>query len=56
MDGNVCGVRVRVTTSTGEAVEGEIFTYDGNTNTVVLGERQPPRTATTQPTHSQRTG
>ena len=37
MDGNVCGVRVRVTTSTGENVEGEIFTFDQNTQTVVLG-------------------
>lgn len=33
----MCGVRVRVTTSTGAVVEGEIFTYDSNTNTVVLG-------------------
>lgn len=35
---SVCGVRVRVTTSQGEEVQGEIFTYDHNTQTVVLGE------------------
>ena len=47
MDANVAGMRVKVTTSLGETVQGEIFTYDSNTNCVVLGARSvPPHTHT----------
>ena len=37
------GLQVRVTTTAGDIIEGEIFTYDANTNCVVLGVyRLPP--------------
>ena len=31
------GLQVRVTTNAGDVIEGEIFTFDANTNCVVIG-------------------
>ena len=33
------GMQVKVKTAGGETIEGEIFTYDANTNCVVLGKK-----------------